>query len=551
MRRFTMRSRTGCKTCKTRRVKCDEAKPACKRCTNTGRRCDGYDQVQSARYSLNAGAAKSSRASSISPTQASTDAPLLLRSPRFGGDLDRDEKRALAFYQECTSSKTTEVVNDDFWGTIVLQFSLLEPAIRHGLLALSALHEQSVSGGSGAKGLRKSDRFAFRQYSLAIVGAKNLVGRVNSAANSTEFLKVLVMSAILTCYDNIVGNYERAQTHLRSAMKLIRYKNPAGFCSSSTSTQGDASVHRINEMMAVKNTLLQLDFQAMTFSDASAPYPHLIQGQDDIEDLPEEFQDQNSAPEALSSIISLFRFMFHISVQAKATPISPSNLEHRKITLTARFTRWATFYAPLLTPIPRTPPSDIENANAILLVQIYYHTSITLLNPIFSPSEYSWDTHIKTFMTVLALSERLVASTFPSSSPIVQTESSKSAWNPFTFNIGLTIPLFLLAFRCRHPLLRRRAMELLSVRDRREGMWRSRAAAEVAKRIIALEEEGIENMVKSERDIGEEKRVRAVFTKVVLDEEETGGEGKVWVRALKMPWGEEGECVGQEFLVWI
>ncbi|KAJ5982079.1 hypothetical protein N7451_012179 [Penicillium sp. IBT 35674x] len=34
--------RTGCITCKARRVKCDETKPACVRCTTTGRRCDGY-----------------------------------------------------------------------------------------------------------------------------------------------------------------------------------------------------------------------------------------------------------------------------------------------------------------------------------------------------------------------------------------------------------------------------------------------------------------------------------------------------------------------------
>ena len=34
--------RTGCLTCKIRRVKCDEGKPACQKCTSTGRKCDGY-----------------------------------------------------------------------------------------------------------------------------------------------------------------------------------------------------------------------------------------------------------------------------------------------------------------------------------------------------------------------------------------------------------------------------------------------------------------------------------------------------------------------------
>ncbi|KAM3155336.1 hypothetical protein ABEW05_004142 [Botrytis cinerea] len=34
--------KTGCNSCKTRRVKCDETKPACMRCQNFGRVCDGY-----------------------------------------------------------------------------------------------------------------------------------------------------------------------------------------------------------------------------------------------------------------------------------------------------------------------------------------------------------------------------------------------------------------------------------------------------------------------------------------------------------------------------
>ena len=34
--------KTGCLTCKIRKKKCDEAKPFCQRCVDTGRKCDGY-----------------------------------------------------------------------------------------------------------------------------------------------------------------------------------------------------------------------------------------------------------------------------------------------------------------------------------------------------------------------------------------------------------------------------------------------------------------------------------------------------------------------------
>ncbi|PQE23420.1 Fungal specific transcription factor domain-containing protein [Rutstroemia sp. NJR-2017a BBW] len=38
--------KTGCQTCKIRRVKCDEAKPACMRCVRFGHKCDGYMYLQ-------------------------------------------------------------------------------------------------------------------------------------------------------------------------------------------------------------------------------------------------------------------------------------------------------------------------------------------------------------------------------------------------------------------------------------------------------------------------------------------------------------------------
>ena len=37
--------RTGCKTCKQRKVKCDEQKPTCRRCATTKVRCDGYEAL--------------------------------------------------------------------------------------------------------------------------------------------------------------------------------------------------------------------------------------------------------------------------------------------------------------------------------------------------------------------------------------------------------------------------------------------------------------------------------------------------------------------------
>ncbi|KAF1730399.1 putative transcriptional regulatory protein [Beauveria bassiana] len=42
-KRWTTRGRTGCLTCRARHIKCDETKPACRRCATGQRECRGYD----------------------------------------------------------------------------------------------------------------------------------------------------------------------------------------------------------------------------------------------------------------------------------------------------------------------------------------------------------------------------------------------------------------------------------------------------------------------------------------------------------------------------
>ncbi|KAK5627350.1 hypothetical protein RRF57_003065 [Xylaria bambusicola] len=41
------KARTGCLTCKRRKVKCDEAKPCCARCIKAGHKCAGYEDSRS------------------------------------------------------------------------------------------------------------------------------------------------------------------------------------------------------------------------------------------------------------------------------------------------------------------------------------------------------------------------------------------------------------------------------------------------------------------------------------------------------------------------
>lgn len=60
---------------------------------------------------------------------------------------------------------------------------------------------------------------------------------------------------------------------------------------------------------------------------------------------------------------------------------------------------------------------------------------------------------------------------------------------PMSFVINILGPLFYTALKCRHPKIRRRALEMLPMAPRREGLWNAHHAYTTAKRVIELEEQ--------------------------------------------------------------
>lgn len=79
----------------------------------------------------------------------------------------------------------------------------------------------------------------------------------------------------------------------------------------------------------------------------------------------------------------------------------------------------------------------------------------------------------------------------------------------FGLRSEFNIPLFLVAWKCREPRLRRRAIGLLQMRNAREGLWDSRVLARIAKDIVTLEEASTSN-ARSCNDVPAAFRVHAV-----------------------------------------
>ncbi|KAK3673247.1 hypothetical protein LTR78_006792 [Recurvomyces mirabilis] len=115
------KSRTGCNTCRLRKVKCDETRPACRRCQTGGRQCEGYRSFSG----LSAIHAR--------PLTSVATTPFLALP-------DRD-KRQLDFYISCGASRLAGSLDRDFWTRDILQLAHFESCVLDSLLAISTLYE--------------------------------------------------------------------------------------------------------------------------------------------------------------------------------------------------------------------------------------------------------------------------------------------------------------------------------------------------------------------------------------------------------------------------
>ncbi|QIX02472.1 hypothetical protein AMS68_007989 [Peltaster fructicola] len=200
-RRYAPKTRTGCFTCKIRRVKCDEAKPFCNRCTSTGRKCDGYAVI--------------SPTSSKSPTTPSLSVALA-----FDVSTDALEKRTFDFFRTRTVPCVSGYFSDSVWDRLVLQVCHSEPAVRHAVNALGALHEERFlrqnanQGGVDVSLVQTS--FPLKQYSKALSGLQALLNTKNVCLDL-----VILCSILCIHFEALRENFTPALIHADNAIRLL------------------------------------------------------------------------------------------------------------------------------------------------------------------------------------------------------------------------------------------------------------------------------------------------------------------------------------------
>lgn len=202
-KRFSNKTKTGCDTCKRRRVKCDEGKPTCDNCNRFGRICEGYP--------LAAIDAQRRRRVSQHPKSNSAAQAQFPQQINLTYGMD-GESQWLEKWFDNTAKELAKFSCPYFWYTLIPQVSWSHQSVRQALIAVAIICEESCS--LQRKGHDSSK--ALYYYNESIRALTKIKGDKSA---STDV--VMLCCILFWIFENIENRPYAAITHLQAAVNIL------------------------------------------------------------------------------------------------------------------------------------------------------------------------------------------------------------------------------------------------------------------------------------------------------------------------------------------
>ncbi|RAH56486.1 C6 zinc finger domain protein [Aspergillus piperis CBS 112811] len=467
-RKYAPKSRTGCRTCRTRRIKCDEAPGACKNCTSTGRTCDGYDFTR--------------LPTSVGGHLHNASRPKFQLRVCLPG-MSSDERRCFTYFQTHTVPRMVGFFDSELWQRLALQLSQAETAVCHAVVALGALHQDSEARGMLVQkvDLDRNDhhRFALEQYNRAISALQKRLQSNDPQAR----LAVLMCCVTFVFFEYLQGNRAKAFAHLQNGLQVLanRKGNEARTLVMSKVFQ---PAQESTAERALLRAFAQLDAQSAFFKVSGSVTRLGAQNgylTTDIFNQEFDFQsleDVKGKLDPLGNVIFRFRTTCRSLLCNPMADVLQLTVEHHKLRtqLMKHISAFEAFRA-------RIHPSNMTTKEARSLDTIRLHHIVLMvdLETVLSLSELVYDYYLPQFRTFVDLCERIINS--------MRAEYGQDL-TKIVADIGIIAPLGWTSLRCRDLPTRQRALSLLDSWPHCEGPYDSRFFATLARQVVAIESEG-------------------------------------------------------------
>ena len=441
-----------------RKIKCDQTRPFCERCTTTGRRCEG-PAIHDFLF-VHEEASTLVRRAKIVP------APTFLHFET----LNLPERRAFHSYINAAAPCVSGAFDTGFWSTLVPQVSHAEPAVRNALLTIGQLFDTPLRPGPNDKdkialeAVPANQQRAFTWYSTAVSDLKHATNR------GPQSIALALLSCILfICIEFQLGNASCAVSLIRQAIALL--ENIADPHHNATLDTAPAAILEYVVPLFWRHAAIVATF-----------------GQPPPVDLNVELLGHNwSSIETLDEArLALYSLMYQgngfvrVAWLSEVYPAPAPILVAGQRTLQKRVDNWLQNYQDLCARLDDLPYSTHTNADPYLLI---YHSILKIwVATCTSPFQTAFDLYMSDFEDILSNAKIALDG---------EHNSHTAQPAPAGAELGIIPPLFFVAIKCRHPELRRRALSMLEEQPQ-HGLWGALSTVEAVRKAIELEEDGLD-----------------------------------------------------------
>ncbi|KAJ8129471.1 hypothetical protein O1611_g4160 [Lasiodiplodia mahajangana] len=470
--------KTGCRTCKARRVKCDEGRPSCQRCVSTGRTCDGYGIW---------GDGGRKHAERAVVAKSHEDPVKYAISGRYG-KLSPEQDTYFQWFRHRTYTKLPLPFITPFWQTLVLQACAAESSILHAVLALGSAHQkeslQEEEAKESPETLDSQQKFMLQEYGKAM---RDLQPHLSSQDRRSVHV-ALVVCTLFTFFENLLGRYAAANAHLHSGLRLL--------AETYTPIERPESMAFTTERRGyvddwIIESFARLHVQAALLGQGlPGLYPRLPKFP--LTPIPVIFDSTNEAARYMDRLLLEIAHLVEecSSLDCSAADVTfLARLQDTQQRLQADLKQWIAAYN-ATDPDAREGFSHIDGFYIRVLRGYHTMAAIIINTCVWPVCETMYDLYIAEFIFMI---EQLIA--------IWKAHVARPAWHPAPWTTDMPrkishsvgdkgwIPLlYFIAIKCRVHRIRLQAIKLLSQTEHKEGIWDSRLALIIVREVMRIEE---------------------------------------------------------------
>ncbi|KAF6824762.1 C6 zinc finger domain protein [Colletotrichum musicola] len=455
------KSRSGCITCKRRRVRCDEGKPSCLNCAKSKRTCEGYVQ-------------KASAAEALKLTEKSN--PLLAKpnyeSHMFTNQLEKDHfDYWMAFTKEFSLFPT------DLTSQLLPQIAREEPAIRHAAFAIGA-----AAMGASTRADRTSGKGTFASEALMHYG--RAIHIIRSSQDSKSIPRALLSCLLFVTFESLRGDPQAALVHMTHGCNILDQLMRRG-------ASGDCPPELIEEVFTSfrRFYLLSWAFDGSHSTETETYVPWCCRGKTSryrIDEMPNSFKTALDAHKwwevvhhhilIKSKVAAGFAFEGPQSMEPNDRPLRPEETSKYPELLE----NWYARFKPLMNLIVQQRESSLHASLQVLTLRLMYMSLELSVRSLQFTDMDVLASSAATFKEMVSLSRTILS---------CQLSERSSSQDVFSMETSPAWPLMFVGIFCHEQELREEARQLMRKYPRRDALWDSRAFEAVCKASWELRDE--------------------------------------------------------------